>query len=146
MIVRRGNVQEMLICIDFIDHWLCLSSVSLLLEKSFDNTRVVLEYEQELSHSHGKNVTEKILATGLLNASAPSLLTELHENHVNYLKDISLFVQQRYQLISSILSKLIQQKAEIFETINGFRKTLKDMHAILIYKTAINTKDIYVSQ
>lgn len=116
-------------------------AVSLLLENSFDNTRLVLEYEQELSYNHVRNVTEKILGI----AFAPVPMESLDESHVNYLKDISLFVHQRYQLISSILSKLMDQKVEIFETIRGFRKTLKDMHAILIYKTAINTREVYVS-
>lgn len=117
--------------------------MTVLLENSFGNTRLVLEYEQEKSSDNVRDVTEKILTAGLLvSNSSPSL----DANHANYLKEISLFVHQKHQIISTILSKLIAQKVEIFETINGYRKTLKDMHAILIYKTAINTRDIYVSQ
>lgn len=105
----------------------------------------MLEYEQELSYAHVQEVTEKILSSGLLNYPAMDIPDYVDLNQVNYLKDISVFVHQRYQIISSILSKLMDQKKEIFETINGHRKTLKDIHAILIYKTAVNTKDIYVS-
>lgn len=105
----------------------------------------MLEYEQELSYAHVQEVTEKILSSGLLNYPAMDIPDYVDLNQVNYLKDISVFVHQRYQIISSILSKLMDQKKEIFETINGQRKTLKDIHAILIYKTAVNTKDIYVS-
>lgn len=117
--------------------------MTLLLEKSFDNTRLVLEYEQEKSDDNVQDVTEKILSSGLL-ASIPQ--PALDANHANYLKEISLFVHQSHQIISTILSKLMGQKVEMFETVNGYRKTLKDMHAILVYKTAINTRDIYVSQ
>lgn len=120
-------------------------SVTLLIERSFDNTRLMLEYEQETSYAHVKEVTEKILSSGLLNYPAMDIPDCVDLNQFNILKDISVFVHQRYQITSSILSKLMDQKKEIFETINGHRKTLKDIHAILIYKTAVNTKDVYVS-
>lgn len=105
----------------------------------------MLEYEQETSYAHLKEVTEKILSSGLLNYPAMDIPDNVDLNQVNYLKEMSVFVHQRYQITSSILSKLMDQKEEIFETINGHRKTLKDIHDILIYKTAVKTKEIYVS-
>lgn len=119
--------------------------MTLLIERSFDNTKLVLEYEKELSYNHIREVTEHITSSGLLTGSAahPNESDDLYQ--VNYLKDLSVFVHQRYELISSILSQLMNQKVDIFETIEGCRKKLKEIHAILIYKTAVNTKDIYVS-
>lgn len=113
-----------------------------LLENTFDNTRLLLEYEQEMSYQQVKSVTEKIHASRVLNSGG----SDLDANQLSYLRDISLFVHQRYKMISSILKSLLDQKADIFDTINGYRKTLKEMHAILVYKTAINTRDVYVSQ
>lgn len=103
-----------------------------------------MEYEKEIYYKNINAINRKIVSYGFLNSTSDSISDD-DEAKLNYLKDISLFVHQRHDVISTILTLLIDQKVDIFETIVGFRKTLQDMHAILIYKTAINMKDIYVS-
>lgn len=103
----------------------------------------MLEYEQDQAKGLLKSVSEKILGSGILKLN--QLNDPQREEEVwNYLKDISLFIHQRSCFITSILSSLLNQKMAIIDTINGYLKTMKEMHAMLIYKTAINSKDIFV--
>lgn len=100
----------------------------------------------ESTVKHVRLATEKILASGLLNSS--SELNEkgsIDENVVNYLRDISLYVQQRYQIISNTCQGLMETRKDILETILSYRRALKDIHGILIYKTAILSREILVS-
>lgn len=103
-----------------------------------DNTRIMLEYEQEQNNSLVGEAEGKIL--GL-----PEDLNDFDDNVINYLRDISVFVHQRNYFVDIISMELMGSREEICDTIHGFRKAMKDIHAILIYKTAINSKDIFVS-
>lgn len=127
---------------------LSIFPVTLVLEESLENTRIQLEYEMELTVKHVRLATEKILASGLLKSSLWKESNEkgtVDENVVNYLRDISLYVQQRYQIVSNTHQELMETRKEILETILSYRRALKDIHSILIYKTAILSREILVS-
>lgn len=116
-------------------------SVTAVIEKSFDNTRLILEYEADQTKSLAKRITEKIRSNGNLEYSS-----ENDEDLWNYLKDFSVFIHQKRSFLATILSSLMNQKMDIIDTINGYLKTMKEIHAMLIYKTAINSKDIFVRE
>lgn len=117
-----------------------------MIEKSFDNTRIILEYEAGQTKRLAKSVGEKILGSGALKSHPKNEhQEEQHQDIWNYLKEISIFINQRSCFIGIILRSLMSQKLDITNTISGYLKTMKEIHAMLIYKTAINSKDIFVS-